>query len=124
MPETGGREALVTATFRDYGNLAGVREVHIGKRPPAGQVAAGEFVQALGGSIYVPMAEEMVKQERARIDKDLADKERLLASIEGKLANKQFTDRAPPDVVQRERARADEARTAMAALHKRRAELG
>jgi len=124
VPETGGREALVTATFRDYGNLAGVREVHIGRRPPAGQVAAGEFVQSLGGSVYVPMPEEMVKQERTRIDKDIADKERLLASIEGKLANKQFTDRAPAEVVQRERARADEARTAISALQKRRTELG
>jgi valyl-tRNA synthetase len=124
VPETGGREQLVTATFRDYGNLAGVREVHIGRRPPAGQVAAGEFVQSLGGSVYVPMPEEMVKQERTRIDKDIADKKRLLASIEGKLANKQFTDRAPPEVVERERARADEARTAIAALQKRRTELG
>jgi valyl-tRNA synthetase len=124
VPETGGREELVAATFRDYGNLAGVREVHVGKRPPAGQVAAGEFVQSLGGSVYVPMPEEMVKQERTRIDKDVADKERLLASIEGKLANKQFADRAPAEVVDRERARADEARTAIDALRKRRAELG
>jgi len=124
VPETGGRDDLLAETFRDYGNLAGVREVHIGKCPPAGQVAAGEFVQSLGGSVYVPMAEEMVKQERARLDKDIADKERLLASIEGKLANKQFTDRAPADVVQRERARADDARTAIASLRKRRLELG
>ncbi|MCX5673543.1 MAG: valine--tRNA ligase [Planctomycetota bacterium] len=124
VPDPAGREELIAATFRDYGLLAAVREVHIGRAPPAGQVAAGEFVPALGSSVYVPMPEEMVKRERARLEKDIADKERLLAGIEGKLANKQFTDRAPADVVQRERARAEEARMAIAALQKRRTELG
>jgi valyl-tRNA synthetase len=124
VPDPAGREELIAATFRDYGLLAAVREVHIGRAPPAGQVAAGEFVPALGSSVYVPMPEERVKRERARLEKDIADKERLLAGIEGKLANKQFTDRAPHEVVQRERDRADEARTAIAALQKRRADLG
>jgi valyl-tRNA synthetase len=66
----------------------------------------------------------MARKERARLEKEIADKKRLLGSIEGKLGNKQFTDRAPPEVVERERARADEARAAVAALEKRRAELG
>jgi valyl-tRNA synthetase len=70
------------------------------------------------------MPEERVKRERARLEKDIADKERLLAGIEAKLGNAQFTGRAPPEVVQRERDRADEARTAIAALQKRRADLG
>jgi valyl-tRNA synthetase len=124
VPEPGGREELIAATFRDYGLLAAVREVHIGQRPPAGQVAAAEFVAAIGGSVYVPMPEEMVRKERARLDKDIADKQRLLGTIEAKLGNTQFTGRAPPEVVQRERGRAEEARTAIAALRKRRAELG
>jgi valyl-tRNA synthetase len=124
IPQPGIYGTFAASTFSEYGKLAGVENFYIGKMPPAGQPCASTYVPTLGGSVYVPMAEEMVKQERARIDKDIADKERLLASIEGKLANKQFTDRAPPEVVQRERARADEARTAMAALSKRRAELG
>jgi valyl-tRNA synthetase len=66
----------------------------------------------------------MIKKERARMAKEIEEKNRLLKSIEGKLANKQFTDRAPAEVVERERARAEEARAAVAALEKRRAELG
>ena len=56
--------------------------------------------------------------------KEIDEKKRLLGNIEAKLGNKQFTDRAPAEVVGRERARAEEARAAMAALEKRLAELG
>jgi valyl-tRNA synthetase len=70
------------------------------------------------------MPEEMVVQERARVAREMEAKKRLLASIEAKLSNPQFTDRAPPEVVERERARAEEARTALAALEKRLASFG
>ena len=124
FPEPGGKEELIAATFADYGRLAGVTAVHIGKAPAAGQVCASDYVAAIGGSVYVPMPEEMVKRERARVAKEIEDKKRLLGSIEKKLANANFTDKAPAEVVDRERARADEARTAIEALEKRRTELG
>jgi valyl-tRNA synthetase len=124
IPEPAGQEQFIAATFEAFADLAAVTEVHIGKRPPAGQVCASSYVASLGGSVYVPMPEEMIKKERARMAKEIEEKNRLLKSIEGKLANKQFTDRAPAEVVERERARAEEARAAVAALEKRRAELG
>jgi valyl-tRNA synthetase len=124
IPEPAGQEQFIAATFEAFADLAAVTEVHIGERPPAGQVCASSYVASLGGSVYVPMPEEMIKKERARIAKEIEEKNRLLKSIEGKLANKQFTDRAPAEVVERERARAEEARAAIAALEKRRAELG
>ena len=123
IPEPAGQEGFIASTFEAFADLAAVTEVHVGKRPPAGQVCASSYVASLGGSVYVPMPEEMIKKERARIAKEIEEKNRLLKSIEGKLANRQFTDRAPPEVVERERARADEARAAIAALEKRRTEL-
>ena len=124
VPEPGEKADIVAATFRDFGSLAAVRQVFMGRRPEAGQVCASSYVAALGASLYVPMPEEMIKKERARIAKDMDEKRRLMASIAGKLANKAFTDRAPAEVVERERARAEEARAAIAALEKRLAELG
>ena len=49
---------------------------------------------------------------------------RLLENIEKKLANANFTGKAPAEVVDRERARAQDARAAIAALAQRAAELG
>jgi valyl-tRNA synthetase len=124
VPEAGKYGEFVAATFTEYGALAGIESFRIGEKPPAGQHCASSYVPAIESSIYVPMPEEMVRKERARLDREIADKKRLLGSIEAKLGNKQFTDRAPAEVVERERARAEEARAAIAALEKRRAELG
>ena len=124
FPEPGGKEDLIASTFADYGRLAGVTALHVGRRPAEGQVCASSYVAALGGSVYVPMPAEKVAQERARIAKEIEQKRRLLESIEKKLANANFTAKAPAEVVDRERARAEEARAAIAALAQRAAELG
>jgi valyl-tRNA synthetase len=124
VPELRSRRDLVETTFRDYRALAGVTVVHLGEAVPAGQASNTTYLPILGISVYVRVTEEMVRKERARIAKEIEEKRRLVGSVETKLANKQFTDRAPAEVVERERTRAAEARTAMAALEKRLAELG
>jgi valyl-tRNA synthetase len=124
LPEPGPHRDLVASTFSQFGALAGVTALHLGEAAPAGQTCAGAYLPTLGLHVYVPMGEEMVRKERARIAKEIEEKRRLVASIETKLANKQFTDKAPAEVVDRERTRAAEARTAIAALEKRLAELG
>jgi valyl-tRNA synthetase len=124
IPEPGDSKALMASTLECYGALAGVIGLHVGEPLPSGRVYGSSYVASLGTTVYVPMPEEMIKRERARLAKEIEEKKRLLGSIEGKLANKQFTDRAPAEVVERERTRADEARAAMAALEKRLGELG
>ena len=62
--------------------------------------------------------------ERARLQKQIDDKQKMLERAEAKLANENFITRAPDEVVQRERDRAREARAAIDALEKRAAELG
>jgi len=124
FPEPGGKADLIAATFADYGHLAGVTDVHIGESPAGGQVCASHYVASLGSSVYVPMPPEKVEQERRRIAREVEDTKRLLAGAETKLANPNFTAKAPAEVVARERARAEEARAAIDALQKRAAELG
>jgi valyl-tRNA synthetase len=124
IPEPGDSKALMASTLVFYGALAGVIGYHVGEPLPVGRVYGSSYVASLGTTVYVPMPEEMIKRERARLAKEIEDKKRLLGSIEAKLGNKQFTDRAPAEVVDRERARAEEARAAMAALEKRLVELG
>jgi len=123
FPEPGGQDELIAATFADYGQLAGVTEVHIGEAPADGQVCASDYVASLGGSVYVPMPREQVEQERRRIAKQIEDKKRLLAGAEKKLANTNFVNKAPAEVVARQRAMAEETRAAIDALQKRAAEL-
>ncbi|MDX9980601.1 MAG: valine--tRNA ligase, partial [Lentisphaeria bacterium] len=66
---------------------------------------AGVAVGAIG-SAYIPLAGEIdLDKERARLEKQLAETDRFIAGAETKLANANYVNRAPADVVQRERER-------------------
>jgi len=78
--------------------------------PPAGSVVSvvgGEVGQAgLDLDVAVVVAGQIdVAAERARIAKDLQKAEKERAQSAGKLSNRGFVDRAPPDVVAEERRR-------------------
>jgi valyl-tRNA synthetase len=60
-----------------------------------------------------------VDAELERLDKELTRTEGDLGRVEGKLANASFVERAPADVVARERAKQDELVTAAAQLRER-----
>lgn len=63
-------------------------------------------IQFVAGQAQVELAGLIdVKAELARLRKELAKAEEDLAKVEGKLANPSFVERAPADVVQRERER-------------------
>jgi len=123
FPAPAGCEDLIRDTFAGYGQLAGVTQVHVGEALPEGQVFSSAYVACLGESAYVPMPAEMVRAERERVARDIEDKQRMLERAEAKLANENFVSRAPDEVVQRERDRAQEARAAIEALRKRADEL-
>ena len=58
--------------------------------------------------LYIPMGQLVdVAKEIARITKELEKAKKFLASVEGKLNNKGFTDRAPEAVVNAEREKAE-----------------
>jgi valyl-tRNA synthetase len=62
--------------------------------------------------------------EAARLGKEIARLDSEIAKCEGKLGNAGFVDRAPPAVVEQERARLADFRQALARLRDQRARLG
>ena len=63
-------------------------------------------------------------QERARLDKQIAEAAQHGARIQGKLSNQGFTSKAPAAVVARERERLRELEQRLDGLRERRADLG
>jgi valyl-tRNA synthetase len=63
-------------------------------------VVAGDFEAIVGGG-----ADATSAGDRARLDRELADAERLLAAARARLANEEFVSKAPPAVVDGTRAR-------------------
>jgi valyl-tRNA synthetase len=57
-----------------------------------------------------------VAKETTRLEKQIAEKKKSLAGTQGKLANKSFVDRAPPDVVQQQREQVVELESQIRAL--------
>jgi valyl-tRNA synthetase len=109
-----GREAWATVR-EELGRihrLANVKDaaVHADGAPiekkPASAVAVGD-----GFEVRVGLAGAVdVGAESGRIDKEIAKLDADLSGIQKKLANPAFVEKAPQDVVQKDRARAEELR--------------
>ncbi len=111
-------------SHRDYfAKLAKATELEVStgsSRPPASaSIVVGR------NQVFIPL-EGMIdlEIERERIRKDIAEKDRFLKSIEGKLANENFVSRAPAEVVEKERAKAVEAKEELERLTSSLDELG
>jgi len=95
---------------------------------PAGQATLRRAGCAVGvGSgfeVRVPLAGVVdMAAETARIEKEMVKVEADLASVEGKLANPSFVEKAPAEVVEKDRARAEELRERRRKLEAHRALL-
>jgi valyl-tRNA synthetase len=64
-----------------------------------------------------------VDAESKRLEKQLADKRKFLASTEGKLKNESFVKNAPPEVVQQQRDQVEELKKQIQALEENLKEL-
>jgi valyl-tRNA synthetase len=90
------------------------------QKVPASAVAVGS-----GFEVRVPLAGVVdMAAENARIAKEMAKIEGDLAGIEKKLQNPSFVERAPKEVVEKDRARAEELKEKRARLEAHRAMLG
>ncbi|AFE10628.1 valyl-tRNA synthetase [Corallococcus coralloides DSM 2259] len=87
--------------------LAGLSEVVVGP-PGAKPPQAAAFVSG-NLEIYVPLAGLVdLDAERDRLKKEIARAEQELAALQRKLDNPNFVARAPPDVVEKDKARVTE----------------
>jgi len=97
--------AEVLSTHREYIEfLARADEVEIGLNLPQ-PAASGSAV--LGDiEVYVPLEGLIdLEVERKRLEKEIAKFQKLLKGLSGKLSNRGFLEKAPTEVVERERER-------------------
>jgi valyl-tRNA synthetase len=92
--------------------------------PPAKEVGASAVLPD-GSAVFVPLGDAIdLHRERRRLSEEVARLDGLLAAQAAKLANTQFTSRAPADVVARERAKEQAWRDQRATVAEKRAALG
>lgn len=91
------------------GRTAGCRWLEAGETAPESAMAlVGEM------KLLIPMAGLIDKDaELARLDKEIQRLQKDLPRLEGKLSNPAFIDKAPEDVVNKERAKLEELRTSL-----------
>ena len=86
---------LLQRHLQGLSDLCGVSEVQKGKR--AG-ICATAVVR--GNELYIPLEGVIdIEEERQRLDKELAKSDKDIASLEKRLNNPGFTNRAPAHVV-------------------------
>ena len=106
-----GADAKALATVRRYEyfikDLARVKKLEAAAGIAKPRPSAAEVVNGL--DLYVPLAGLIdLREERLRLVTRIERAEKGLASIDAKLSNPNFAERAPADVVARERARREE----------------
>ena len=86
--------------------------------PDAATALVGEM------KVLIPLAGLIDKDaELARLNKEIVKIEKTLKSVEGKLGNKNFVDRAPEAVVAKEQEKAEGMRSALASLQDQKARI-
>jgi valyl-tRNA synthetase len=104
--------------------LARVRPLRI--VDPGGAPREGVATAVLpNAEAVVPLAALLdVGAERGRLEKEIAETEKYVRSLEGKLSNEQFRSRAPAEVVAKEQGRLATAQSRLEGLQRALGELG
>jgi len=110
------RDAALLEVNRHYlntlGRLESITWLTLTQEAPESAIAlVGEM------KILIPMAGLIDKEaESARLEKDIAKRTKEIEGVEAKLANPNFADKAPAAVVDKQRKRVDELRSALIQL--------
>ena len=95
--------------------LAGLGELHVG--PPAAKPPLSAAFVGPQMEVFVPLAGLIdVDAERERLRKEITRSEQELGGIKRKLDNPNFVAKAPPDVVEKDKARVEELEARVAKL--------
>jgi valyl-tRNA synthetase len=104
--------------------VAGVEGVHLSAAARTPEVPQSAVGVGPGFEVRVPLAGVIdLGAELARVDKEVAKVDSDLAGIDRKLQNPAFVQKAPPEVVEKDRARAEELREKRSKLEAHRAML-
>jgi valyl-tRNA synthetase len=96
--------------------FAGLDKFEFGADVKAPEMGASDVVGAMDGAVLTIARTIDPAVQRERLEREIAKLRVYLAESDGKLANENFTSRAPANVVQSERERAEETRRNIAAL--------
>jgi len=98
------RDALV-GQAAEVARMAGASEADVRERAPVGDGYVSHVVRS-GVEVALKLADLVdIDQERARLQAEIGRVEELRDSARGKLANEAFVQRAPAEVVDRERSK-------------------
>jgi valyl-tRNA synthetase len=101
-PNPAQRETIFDAYGKYLKKLARVGSIDVISPTWVPKLAASAVVD--GTEIFIPLEGLIdISAERARLEKEIARLQQLVESIEKKLGNPQFVERAPKEVVQKER---------------------
>ena len=113
----GGRKELIESQAHLIKNLrTGISELEVlerGKKlPDAIYAAIGDIEIYLLGAVDA-------EKEKARLEKEISSLEKIIVAAEARLANKEFTDKAPAEIVKKEREKLEGWRSEIKSLKSR-----
>jgi valyl-tRNA synthetase len=112
VPDAATHALLLAGESRRVARLTNVEHLQLHLAAATPRVPQSAVGVGNGFEVRVPLTGVVdVAAETARIDKELAKVDGDLEGIEKKLSNPNFVARAPAEVVEKDRARADELRT-------------
>lgn len=113
--DSNGLLAAMEANKHYFERLAKVSSLQVGSSQPKPKASASVVVGA--HEVYIPLAGMIdLAIERERLQKEIAQKEKYVQSLERKLQNENFVSRAPAEVVEGEREKARQAGAEMGRL--------
>ncbi|MCZ8204689.1 valine--tRNA ligase [Gemmatimonas sp.] len=119
---TGEAQAVMTLQADTVGSLARAK-VRVEHTNPGG--AAAQLLLAGGVELVVPLAGMVdLDKEKQRLETEIAQLDKQLTALEGRLANAGFVAKAPPAVVEAERTKAAEWGARLTQLRDKLATLG
>ena len=101
---------LLTANYDLIKSRAQISELNVGSDPETNDNAASAVVGSF--KISIPLGDVIdIEKEKKRIQKTLEGQKKAVASLAGRLQNKNFLDKAPEEVVAKEKHRLEALRS-------------
>jgi valyl-tRNA synthetase len=112
---------LLRAHVEYLHSLIPISELQIAENVNPGKHSSTAVVGDI--EIHIPLPSEIMDAEKTRLQKEIPKLEKEIDFVQNKLNNPQFRDKAPAQVVEKERARAEQLKIELAKLKEKFAEL-